>query len=47
MRIVRDLFPKLSCLQYPFHLAGLVYLVRPLTDQLQSLWPDYNKTLVP
>jgi fatty acid desaturase len=42
----RDLFQKVSDLQYPLYLAGLVYLVLPLTNQLQSLLSDYNKALV-
>lgn len=46
MKSARDLFQKISYLQYPLYLVGLVYIFSPLTNKLQTIWPDYNKALI-
>lgn len=46
MRNQKALFQKLSYLQYPFMLVGLVYCYKPFFNQFSSLWADFNMGLV-
>ena len=42
----KQLFQKLSYLQYPFMLAGLAYCYKPFLSGLTNIWTDYNMGLV-
>ena len=46
MKSARDLFQKISYLQYPLYLVGLFYVFLPLTNKLSTLLHDYNMALI-
>lgn len=39
---VRKFFQRVSYLQYPLYLVALYFIYRPLFNNLQTIWPDYN-----
>ena len=46
MKHAKQLFQYISYLQYPLMLIGLYYVYLPLFNDFQSLWVDYNKSLI-
>lgn len=46
MKSARESFHKISYLQYPLMLVGLYWMARPLINNLNNLWADYNMALI-
>lgn len=46
MASARDLFHKISYAQYPLMAVGLLYAIKPLLNELVTIWSDYNMALV-
>lgn len=46
MKSARKFFHKISYLQYPLMLVGLYWMARPLINNLNNLWADYNMALI-
>lgn len=46
MKNARDLFHKISYLQYPLMIVGAYYVLRPFIYGMENIWVDYNKMLV-
>ena len=46
MKTFRDLFQKISYLQYPLLAIGLFFLYRPIVSRLNNLVEDFNLGLV-
>lgn len=42
MKTFRDLFQKISYLQYPLLAIGLFFLYRPIVSRLNNLVEDFN-----
>jgi hypothetical protein len=46
MTNARLFFHRISYLQYPLLVLGMVYVYKPLLFGIDTLWVDYNKSLV-
>lgn len=38
----REVFQRISYLQYPFYLVAVYFIYRPLFNNLLNIWQDYN-----
>lgn len=46
MKNAKQIFHYISYLQYPIMLVALYYSFLPLTNNLATMWADYNKALM-
>ncbi len=46
MKDPKKLFHYISYLQYPLMLLGLYFVYKPFIFGYESIWADYNKTLI-
>lgn len=46
MKNAKQIFHYISYLQYPIMLVALYYSFLPLTNNLVTIWADYNKSLM-
>lgn len=46
MTSARDLFHKISYIQYPLMFAGMFFIAKPFFNERATIWSDYNMALI-